>query len=82
MPKLRRLSGGEVVDILIRLGFEVIRIKGSHHRLRYILEGKTFYASVPIHGSQPLPIGTLKSIYRQASSCIPEDELRLHFYAE
>ncbi len=72
----------EVVNILTRLGFEVIRIKGSHHRLRYANKGMICYLSVPIHGSNPLPIGTLKSIYRQASSCIPEDELKAFFSAD
>ena len=82
MPRLRRLSGQEVVDILTRLGFEVIRIKGSHHRLRYAGESNACYTSVPVHGKTPLPTGTLKSIYRQASACIPESELKPYFYAE
>jgi predicted RNA binding protein YcfA (HicA-like mRNA interferase family) len=72
----------EVVDILTRLGFVVIRIKGSHYRLRYAREGMICYVSVPIHGSTSLPIGTLKSIYRQASSCIPENELKAFFYVD
>jgi predicted RNA binding protein YcfA (HicA-like mRNA interferase family) len=31
MPKLRRLSGLEVIKILEAFGFEVVRVKGSHH---------------------------------------------------
>ena len=31
MPKLRRLSGKDIVKILESLGFSVVRIRGSHH---------------------------------------------------
>jgi len=34
MGKLPRLTGKEVVSVLSRGGFVVIRIKGSHHYLR------------------------------------------------
>lgn len=30
MPKLRRLSGKEVLIILQSLGFEIVRVRGSH----------------------------------------------------
>lgn len=39
MPKLRRLSGKQVLRILEQLGFEVIRVRGSHHTLRRVVEG-------------------------------------------
>ncbi len=81
MPRLRRLSGAEVVQILEQFGFTVIRIKGSHHRLKIVRDNKTCYTSVPVHGNQPLPIGTLLDIFRQACRFIPEDDLRRHFYA-
>ncbi len=34
MPRLKRLSGAEVVDILSKFGFEVHSQKGSHVKLR------------------------------------------------
>ncbi|WP_235487984.1 type II toxin-antitoxin system HicA family toxin, partial [Frankia sp. AvcI1] len=34
MPPLPVLSGGEVVKVLEKLDFEVVRIKGSHHMMR------------------------------------------------
>ena len=34
MPKLRRLSGADVVRILEGFGFVVVRIRGSHHLFR------------------------------------------------
>jgi len=35
MRKLPRIKGQELVTALHRAGFEVIRVKGSHHFLRH-----------------------------------------------
>ena len=82
MPKLRRLSGHQVIAILESFGFVVTRIKGSHHRLKLILDDITCYTTVPVHGNRPLPTGTLHAILRQVAACIPEDELHSHFYTD
>lgn len=79
MPRLRRLNGKEVVSILERLGFEIARIRGSHYQLRQ--SGKPII-TVPVHGNTPLKIGTLKSIFRQASQQVPEEELIPFFFQE
>jgi predicted RNA binding protein YcfA (HicA-like mRNA interferase family) len=82
MPKLRRLSGPEVIMILEQFGFVVTRIRGSHHRLKMVRADKACYSTVPVHGNKPLPPGTLRTIYRQAIACVPEDDLHPHFYTE
>ena len=82
MPKLRRLSGPEVIAILEEFGFIVTRVKGSHHRLKLVLDDKTCFTTVPVHGKKPLPTGTLRAILRQAAVCISEDELHPHFYTD
>lgn len=82
MPKLRRLRGKDVLTILERFGFELVRITGSHHHMRRIVGEHRQNLNVPIHGSQPLKSGTLQSIYRQAKAYIPEEELRSHFYTD
>jgi len=82
MAKLRRLSGKEVIRILESFGFEVRRITGSHHHLQFRLPDITCRTTVPVHGNRALPAGTLKSIYRQVSRCIPEDDLKPLFYSE
>ncbi|GIV81530.1 MAG: hypothetical protein KatS3mg051_0884 [Anaerolineae bacterium] len=82
MPRLRRLSGTQVITILEELGFEVTRVKGSHYRLKIVLFDRSCYTTVPVHGNHPLSTGTLHAILHQISPCIPEDELRSHFYAE
>ena len=79
MPKLRVLSGKEVVKILSKFGFEVISQRGSHVKLKRILpDGTKQTLTVPLHDE--LDKGTLKAIIRQASRYIPEEELRRHFY--
>ncbi len=79
MPKLRVLSGREVVKILSRFGFKVISQRGSHVKLRRILsDGTKQTLTIPLH--EELDRGTLRSIYRQALRYIPETDLKPHFY--
>jgi len=79
MPKLKILSGREVVKILSKFGFEVVSQRGSHIKLRRVLPDETKQTlTVPLHDE--LDKGTLKAIIRQASRYIPEDELKSYFY--
>lgn len=64
MPKLPRVSGWEVADILERLGFFRGRIKGSHLVLRKSDMDGDIVCVVPLH--KELATGTLRSILRQA----------------
>lgn len=82
MPGLRSLSGADVVKILERFGFRVISIKGSHHKMRRVVDEQKQTLHVPVHGKRALPSGTLKGIYRQASAYIAEADLKPHFYTE
>jgi predicted RNA binding protein YcfA (HicA-like mRNA interferase family) len=56
-----RLSGKEIVRALSKDGWDLVRVSGSHHIMRHP-DGRQ--ASVPVHGSRPLPAGTLGSICR------------------
>lgn len=83
MPRLRRLTGKEVLKILGGFGFEIHSQKRSHIKLQRITEaGEKQRILVAVHGSKTIRPGTLKSIYRKASSYIDEDDLRSHFYAD
>lgn len=64
MPKLPVISGKEVIAILKKHGFIVIRQKGSHVSLQKITEGITYNVVVPMHDD--LAKGTLMSIIRQS----------------
>lgn len=61
MPRLPRLRGRELVAALKRVGFEVIRIKGSHHFLRHP-DGRC--TVVPIHAGEVIGPGLLNKILR------------------
>ncbi|MBN1658948.1 MAG: type II toxin-antitoxin system HicA family toxin [Anaerolineae bacterium] len=81
MPKLRRLSGADVVHILEGFGFAVHSQAGSHVKLRRVdALGQKQTLTVPQH--RELDTGTLRAILRQAGRYVAEEELRPHFYAE
>ncbi|MFA7172939.1 MAG: type II toxin-antitoxin system HicA family toxin [Kiritimatiellia bacterium] len=61
MPELPRISGAQAIKVFEKLGFKVVRQKGSHVVLRKLDKG----CVVPIH--KQLATGTLKSAIRQAS---------------
>ncbi|WP_131764748.1 type II toxin-antitoxin system HicA family toxin [Candidatus Protofrankia californiensis] len=69
MPPLPVLPGGEVVKVLEKLGFEVVRVKGSHHMMRSS-EGR--FTVVPVHPGRDIPVGTLRRIIRDAGLSITE----------
>jgi predicted RNA binding protein YcfA (HicA-like mRNA interferase family) len=71
-----------VIKILEGFGFRVVHIKGSHHRMRFRAGDVTCTTTVPVHGSKSISTGTLASIFRQATRCIPEEALRVFFYTE
>ena len=79
-PRLRRLSGRQVVAIFEQFGFVAVSQKGSHAKLRRMSAGIRQTLTVPIHDE--MDTGTLRSILRQASRYVPEVELRDHFYSE
>lgn len=81
MPRLRRLSGPEIVTILGRFGFTVHSQRGSHVKLRRVSpDGATQSLTVPAHPE--LDTGTCRAILRQASRFVPEEDLRPHFYSD
>ncbi|AKB24961.1 hypothetical protein MSMTP_1492 [Methanosarcina sp. MTP4] len=60
MPKLPSLSGKKVIRALSRLGFVVVRQRGSH----VVLQRGADMVTVPMH--DPVKKSTLKSILKQA----------------
>ena len=64
MPKFPVLSGKEIVKALEKAGFEFVKQRGSHLKMRKIdSEGKK---TVIIPLKPTIRIGTLKSVLRQA----------------
>ena len=61
MTKLPSLTGRQVVRALRKAGFDVIRVKGSHHFLRHA-DGRT--TVVPVHRGETIGPGLLSKILR------------------
>jgi len=62
MAKLSAISGKELVTLLQQLGFIVVRVNGSHHRLKHV-DGRV--TTVPVHKNDDLPKGLLRKIIRE-----------------
>jgi predicted RNA binding protein YcfA (HicA-like mRNA interferase family) len=61
MTSLPRINGKKLIKILRKSGFEVVRVKGSHHFLRH-LDGRS--TVVPIHGNEIIGIGLFHKILK------------------
>jgi len=61
MSRLPRVTGKQLIVALNKEGFEVIRIKGSHHFLRH-LDGRT--TVVPVHSGEIIGPGLFSQILR------------------
>ncbi|MCH8987386.1 MAG: type II toxin-antitoxin system HicA family toxin [Chloroflexi bacterium] len=81
MPRLRRLSGAEVIGILESFGFHVISQRGSHVKLRRTASGgENQTLTIPRH--RQLDVGTIQAIVRQASRFVSRESLRNSFYTD
>ena len=70
MPRLPRISGKDVIEILEKLGFKIVRQRGSHVILKKETKLGKIGCVVPLH--KELAIGTLKGILKQADVEIEE----------
>jgi predicted RNA binding protein YcfA (HicA-like mRNA interferase family) len=68
MTKLPRISGRECVRALERVGFSVIRQKGSH----IIMRRADPFAQVTVPDHRELHTGTLRDIIRDAGLTVDE----------
>ena len=81
MPRLKRLSGDDVIAIMSRFGFSIHSQRGSHAKLRRVTPGGNVQ-SITIPRHRELDTGTLQAILRQASRFVSAEELRSEFYAD
>ena len=63
MPKLPPLRGNEVIRVLGKVCFQVIRQKGSHVRMKHE-DGRV--VTIPVHAGKTIGIGLLSKILRDA----------------
>ncbi len=62
MSRMAPVSGPELVRVLQRAGFVIVRTRGSH----FIMSRGERILTVPCHGSSTLPRGTQRGILRDA----------------
>jgi predicted RNA binding protein YcfA (HicA-like mRNA interferase family) len=68
---MKSISGKKLCKVLEKLGWILVRIKGSHYI--YTRQNTTTIIVVTIHGNRDLPIGTLKGILKDAG--LNEDDI-------
>lgn len=61
MTSAPSLTGKKLLSILKKYGFEVLRVKGSHHFVRHA-DGRS--SVVPVHAGETLGPGLLAKILR------------------
>ncbi len=74
MPRLPRVRGRQLIAALQRLGFRVIRVKGSHHILQHADGRRTV---VPVHAGETIGPGLLKAILKDTELTSEELESNL-----
>ncbi|HAT68348.1 MAG: hypothetical protein A2481_03410 [Candidatus Yonathbacteria bacterium RIFOXYC2_FULL_47_9] len=77
MPKLKQLSGKEVIKIFESHGFEVKRTTGSHTRLTLVRDGTSYHITIPLHDA--LKKGTLHSIVKDFETYFGKDATNRFF---
>ena len=81
MPKLRALSGDDLLRIFGQFGFVKHSQRGSHIKLRREVAGSGQQTlTIPLH--REIDKGTLQAIFRQALRYIPQADLSPHFFTE
>ncbi|MEP6484088.1 MAG: type II toxin-antitoxin system HicA family toxin [Rudaea sp.] len=63
MSRLPSVTGRKLIAALKRLGFKVIRVRGSHHYLQHA-DGRA--TVVPVHAGEDIGRGLLAQILRDA----------------
>jgi predicted RNA binding protein YcfA (HicA-like mRNA interferase family) len=69
MSRSPRITGAGLIAGLAKIGFQVVRVRGSHHFLRHE-DGRS--TVVPVHSGETLGPGLLHKILRDCN-LTPED---------
>jgi predicted RNA binding protein YcfA (HicA-like mRNA interferase family) len=68
---MKSISGKQLCKIVEANGWKLKRIRGSHHI--FTKENVEAIVVIPVHSNRDLPIGTLKSILKDAE--LTEEDL-------
>ena len=76
MPKLVPVAPSKIIKIFKQLGFEEVRVKGSHHFFIHSASKKS--TTIAVHSNEVLGVGILKIILRDINLPVDEyEKLRL-----
>ena len=62
---MKQVSGKAFVKAAAAHGWQLDRIKGSHHIM--IKDGEDSILTIPVHGNKPLKIGLLRALMKLSS---------------
>jgi len=65
------MSGKRLCKVLEKHGWELKRVRGSHHI--YVQSGNPAILTVPVHGNRELRLGTLRRLLKEAG--LTEEDL-------
>lgn len=68
---MKLVSGKQLCKVLVQHGWELKRIRGSHHIFGQ--SANPTILTVPVHGNKPLKVGTLCKLLRDAG--LTEEDL-------
>ena len=63
MSRLPRVNGQQILKALQKVGFKLVRVRGSHHFMRHA-DGRA--TLVPVHGTEIVGPGLLIKILKDA----------------
>lgn len=69
MPKLPTVTANEVIKALEKIGFQVVRQKGSHVRMKH---EDNRVVTVPVHKGKTIGKGLLRKILKDAELTVEE----------
>jgi predicted RNA binding protein YcfA (HicA-like mRNA interferase family) len=69
MSRIPRVTGSDLIAALAKIGFRVLRVKGSHHFLRH-QDGRS--TVVPVHSGETIGPGLLHKILRDCQLTVEQ----------
>jgi predicted RNA binding protein YcfA (HicA-like mRNA interferase family) len=69
MPKLPTVTANETINALEKIGFQIVRQKGSHVRMKH---EDNRVVTIPVHGNKNLGKGLLRKILRDTELTVEE----------
>jgi predicted RNA binding protein YcfA (HicA-like mRNA interferase family) len=69
VSKIPRITARQTISTLKRAGFEVIRVKGSHHYVQHP-DGRS--TVVPVHSGETIGVGLMNKILNDCEITVEE----------